>query len=120
MANYSPKFPLFFSQEGGYASNKSIKEVVKQNIKNIVLTSPGERIMIPEFGVGIRNFLFEQNSAQTVSLIRRRIENQIAVYMPFIELQEIQPIFNQNELYISIKYFILPISEEDILSLSVQ
>lgn len=119
MTNYSPKFPLSFTPSGGYSSNTTIKEVVKQNIKNLMLTSPGERIMIPDFGVGIRNFLFEQNSIDTVSVIRSRIEDQVRSYMPFIELQEILPEFNENQLYIRIKYFIIPLSEEDILSINI-
>lgn len=118
MPNYSPKFPLFFSTDGGYASNTSIKEVVKQNFKNMVLTSPGERIMNPDFGVGIRNFLFEQNSERTRQIIRDRINQQIDRYMPFIELQDYEVESQDNELYVRIRYFIMPLSESDILSIN--
>ena len=39
--------------------------------------------MIPEFGVGLRNFLFEPRQHSIVQ-IRQRIQNQISRYMPFI------------------------------------
>jgi len=116
MKTLSPKFPLFFSSEGDYSSNKTIKEVVKQNFKNLVLTSPGERIMIPDFGVGIRNYLFEQNDIQISKRILERLNQQIEKFMPFIEIQSFSPNFEENEMVISIQYFIIPISDSDILS----
>lgn len=119
MANLSPKFPLFFGPDGGYASNTTVKQVVKQNFKNLILTSPGERIMIPDFGVGIKRYLFEQNSVSTASEMQRKIEEQVRKYMPFVEVQEFLPTFNENELIITIKYFILPLSETDILNINV-
>ena len=44
--------------DGAYGLNKKVSEVASQNLRMIILTSPGERIMYPEFGVGIRQFLF--------------------------------------------------------------
>jgi len=73
----------------GFALNITMLDVVKQNFKNLVLTSPGERIMIPEFGVGIRNYLFEVNDEMTYSAIRSKITSQVAKYMPFITIQNI-------------------------------
>lgn len=119
MAKLSPKFPLFFSLDGGYAANTTIKEVVKQNFKNLLLTAPGERIMIPDFGVGLKTYLFEQNSQFTVDKIERNVGQQVSKYMPFIEVQEFLPTINENELIITIKYFIIPISETDILNINV-
>lgn len=116
MRTLSPKFPISFADEGGYSSNKTIKDVVKQNFKNLVLTSPGERIMIPDFGVGIRNYLFEQSVEEAIDNVVSSLNEQIEKFMPFIEIQGILPIFEDNELVISIQYFITPISESDILS----
>ena len=57
---YSLKLPLLHdSVDGYYKLNKTLSEVVRQNIKMIVLTTPGERMMNPDFGVGARNYLFE-------------------------------------------------------------
>jgi len=59
MAGISVKLPLSRDPESGYKLNKTLKQVARQNLKMLVLTAPGERIMIPEFGVGLRNYLFE-------------------------------------------------------------
>ena len=58
----SVQLPLSLDvNDGAYTLNKDIKQSVKQNFKNLILTAPGERIMDPAFGVGIRNYLFENS-----------------------------------------------------------
>lgn len=116
MARLSPIFPMYFDDQNSYASNLTAKDVVKQNFKNLLLTSPGERIMMPDFGVGVRNFLFEQNVDRTVSIMLDRVQLQIKKYMPFIEIQKFSPSYEENQLIIIIQYYILPLSEVDILS----
>ena len=57
---------IFISKKDGpFKLNKTLGEVVRQNFKNLVLTSPGERIMLPDFGAGLRRLLFDQQGKQT-------------------------------------------------------
>jgi phage baseplate assembly protein W len=65
MAGLSPKLPLAPDNQDGYALNRTYFEMVQQNLKHIILTNPGERIMDPLFGVGIKKYLFEQNTPST-------------------------------------------------------
>jgi hypothetical protein len=51
------------ARDGAYGLNKNLLQVAEQNLKMVILTAPGERIMFPEFGVGVRNYLFEQNNS---------------------------------------------------------
>ena len=90
----SPKLPLELDTHvGSYKLNKTHKETIKQNFKNLVLTSPGERIMDPSFGVGLRRYLFEPIDT-VVPKIRQRIQQQIAKYMPFIRVTKLR--FNEG------------------------
>ena len=57
----SPKLPLTYDESEGYRMNKKFAEMVLQNLKMLLLTNPGERIMEPDFGVGLKRYLFEQN-----------------------------------------------------------
>jgi phage baseplate assembly protein W len=50
---------------------------------------PGERIMVPDFGVGLQGFLFEGVTGETFSRISTRIQEQINQYIPAINLTEI-------------------------------
>jgi phage baseplate assembly protein W len=97
MIGYSPKFPLQFDNYvGAYALTQTLKEVVKQNFINLMLTSPGERIMDINFGVGLRNYLFEQDTSQLKSKIAADVRNQTRKYMPFISLDTIN--FNKSQV----------------------
>ena len=88
---YSPAIPLQRDGEDGfYVLTKTIAQNVKQNFKNLLLTAPGERVMIPDFGVGLRRFLFENLTFQTKNEIMERIDNQASRYMPFLSVDEVE------------------------------
>ncbi len=114
----SPKLPLLKDPQDGYALNKTYLEMIKQNFKMLVLTSPGERIMYPTFGVGLRNFLFESADERTYDLIRERILQQTQKYMPFVEVNNIiisdimsgpGSVELTNSIDIKIEFFIKPL-----------
>lgn len=120
---YSPKLPLSFSLEGGYTLNKNIPEVAKQNLKNILLTNPGERIWDSNFGVGLKRFLFEQRVEQTFERIKDRIYSQVEEYLPYIEIQKIDiksDEENENTIYLTISYYITSISIGDLIKITVR
>ena len=96
MAGLSPKLPLSRDSRDGFALNKTYQDTIQQNFKNLLLTAPGERVMIPEFGVGLRNYLFENQDVSTYEEIEENIRKQVLVYMPFVTIGEIK--FLQNEI----------------------
>ena len=122
----SVKLPLTYNSfDGPYTLNKKTKEAVRQNFKNLVLTAPGERVMDPQFGVGLRNFLFEQMNDPLFSRISERIRTQVQAYMPFVFVEHItfdsmetKEGIGPNELQVTIQYNILPLDAEDTLSIT--
>ena len=120
----APKLPITRDYEDGITLIKDHVEMVKQNVKMILLTAPGERIMEPDFGVGLMSFLFENNNLQTQSVIESRIKDQINTYMPYIEILElnfentdVNPEISENYLSIRMEYFIEPLEEVDVIDL---
>jgi len=82
---YSAVLPLQKSPEDGfYALTKTIAQNTKQNLKNLLLTNPGERVMIPDFGVGLRYLLFENTENVLISKVTERIEDQVSTYLPYV------------------------------------
>jgi|10_taG_2_1085330.scaffolds.fasta_scaffold152649_2 phage baseplate assembly protein W len=123
MSGLSPKYPLTYDGvDGYYTLNKKFNEMVQQNLKNLILTSPGERIMDSKFGVGLYNFLFEQDTVEVRHSILESITNQVSRYMPFLEINGVQIYpegdsydeFQSNFLGVIIEYTIpsLGVSEE--------
>tara|TARA_R110002110_G_scaffold7291_4_gene37050 strand:- start:186 stop:578 length:393 start_codon:yes stop_codon:yes gene_type:complete len=76
--------------DGAYGLNKTLVDMATQNLKMVILTSPGERVMEPEFGVGVRNYLFAQNSPGLSAQLRDRISQQVSKYLPYISLNNLQ------------------------------
>jgi len=117
----SPSVPLVYDKtDGPYRLNKTLKEVIKQNFKNIVLTCPGERVMLPDFGVGLYHLLFENLGPETFEEIAQRVAEQTEAYAPAVNLISVvfttsdeDKTMDSNEVRVSIKYNILPYNEED-------
>ena len=126
MSGFSPKLPLTTDPDDGYALNKTLKEVARQNFKNLVLTSPGERIMDPQFGVGIRNYLFENNSVSTQGRIEAKIKSQTKKYLPYITIEMIEfnnvdtnPNISENFLGVRIFFSIQKLAISDVLEIPI-
>mgnify|MGYP003150373419 CR=1 FL=1 len=97
MPGLSPKLPLSVDKIDGYALTKNFKQVAQQNLKMVILTAPGERVMDPNFGVGLRNFLFENASNTTFSLMEERIREQARIYVPYITIESINFLSSEND-----------------------
>ena len=120
MAGISTKLPLEYNKEDGpYAMTKTLPETIKQNFKNLLLTIPGERIMDPEFGVGVHQYLFENDSNRMSAEFQERLYEQVRAYLPFIEIISVDTSAVEHTLNIVIKYYIsqLGISEELVLDI---
>ena len=90
MSGISVKLPLQVSpKDGPYLLNRTYQESVQQNLKMLLFTVPGERVMDILFGVGIRNYLFEMNTDVTFNILTDAIHDQVQKYMPFIEIEDI-------------------------------
>ena len=114
MAGISPKLPLSFDKKDGvYRLTKETTEAMTQNLKMLLLTNPGERMMDPFFGVGIRKFLFEQGTSVVYGKLSSKIYEQAARYLPQINIKNIlfneSPLMGSNEL-----------ADNNILSVSVE
>ena len=90
MSGLSVKLPLVVSNVfGPYELNTTFNELAKQNLKMLVLTNPGERIMHPDFGVGVSRFLFENNTSDIYDTIRSRIYEQVQIYLSYIQIDRV-------------------------------
>tara|TARA_R100001129_G_scaffold160843_1_gene125556 strand:+ start:104 stop:538 length:435 start_codon:yes stop_codon:yes gene_type:complete len=97
------------SVDGAYALHKDLAAMANQNLKMVVLTNPGERIMQPDFGAGIRQLLFEPANANTVEDVKNRIQTQVNRYLPYINLIELNVFVSETDaatLAVSLKYSI--------------
>ena len=78
---------LPFNGSAVFNQSFTTKEQVKSTLINLILTSPGERIMNPDFGIGIRDLIFEQ--VVDAESLKGQIIDSAARYVPEIEILDL-------------------------------
>ena len=91
------------------------EESIKQSIKNIVLTAPGEKLFNPKFGSNVYNMLFEPLDPFMIDSLQVEILNTIKNYEKRVEVTNLRciPDYDLNSVTVSLEYRIvgLPITE---------
>ena len=93
-------FPL--NETNLFQGTQTFKEQVKTNLINVLLTEPGERINEPNFGVGLKGLLFEQNINKEG--LDDVINQQVNFYIPQIELVETVVMSEEHTISIKLTY----------------
>ncbi|WP_250002266.1 GPW/gp25 family protein [Actinoplanes sp. M2I2] len=83
------KLPLAPDPVRGALGYRSGPEKVQQAILVILLTEPGERVMRPDFGCGLRRFLMEPNTVAVRASIQRAVAAAIDAWEPRVRLREV-------------------------------
>ena len=89
-----------------FRGTQTLKEQVKANLINLLLTQAGERVNEPNFGVGLKNYLFEPQIDK--ESLNEKINNQINYYIPEISLIDaiVNATDNEHRVFIKIIYSI--------------
>ena len=100
--------PLTFG-ESTFEQSFQTKDQVKSNIKNLLLTKRGERILQPQFGSGLQSLLFEQNVDDLEGRIEDTINDSLQQWLPYVTAEEIDiestdELRDNNKLNVSIKF----------------
>lgn len=82
-------FPPTFSRLDAGVELVHHEEDIKQSLLILFSTSPGERLMHPEFGCSLKQMVFENLSLGAVSKIKDAVERAILFFEPRIELERV-------------------------------
>ncbi len=81
-------FPVRVGSDGRVAWSVGADNV-RESIQVILLTEPGERLQLPEFGGGLRRFLFQPNTVATRRLVQYEIEQALGRWEPRLKLRSV-------------------------------
>jgi len=84
-----------------FKGTRTVRDQLKSNFLNLLLTEPGERVNEPNFGIGLKKLLFEPDINEDV--LSETINNQTQRFIPQITLMRVNTQFNPNEHLLSIK-----------------
>ena len=82
------KFPLQVTP-GGTIAQAKFEQRIEESIYLILSTAKGERVMLPDFGCGIHELVFESNSATTIAVITQSVREALVAYEPRIDVLDI-------------------------------
>jgi phage baseplate assembly protein W len=73
----------------GFTQTYNTTEQIKSNIKNLLLTQRGERILQPEFGSGLHEILFDFNNDDIEGKIEDAINAAFEQWLPYVTIADI-------------------------------
>lgn len=82
-------YPIVKTSRGFLATQKSINQI-KSDLLCLLLTNPGERVMLPDFGTPLRKLIFEPNDAVLADKARDMIIASIRIWEPRVVIQAIE------------------------------
>ena len=83
------KLPFIGRSGNLFELSYSTEEQAISNLKNLILTRPGERILQPLFGTELQNALFEQNDDILKERIQISISEAVEFWLPYIGINEL-------------------------------
>ena len=111
---------LPFNGNAVFKSTFTTKDAIKNNLINFLLTNPGERVFNNDYGAGLRKYIFENISNNTISDIQNYIESIISKYFPNIQGEVIiNSSSDFNLIYITIIYSIVNTGINDNIQISL-
>lgn len=82
-------YPLIKHPRGFLRTQKGVNQI-KADLLILLLTEPGERVMLPEFGTPLKKFFFEPNDPTLEEKVKETISNSIKTWEPRIAVTQIQ------------------------------
>jgi phage baseplate assembly protein W len=82
-------FPVQPRSTGGDLAYAAGAEKVREAILLVLRTEPGERVMRPTFGCGLRRFLAEPNTVATRARLVQQVTAAIEAWEPRVRLREV-------------------------------
>jgi len=83
------KFPIKLDASGRFKLSK-YEEDIEESIRIILGTIPGERVMRPEFGCGIYEYVFSTINISNLALIEEEVKKALTLYEPRIEIIKVK------------------------------
>ncbi len=111
---------LPFSNGNGFTPNYTTQRAIRYNLVNYFLTNPGERPGNPQFGGGLRKYIFEQIADDNLGFLQEDIESKLQTEFPNVVVRQLDVLANpdNNEVVIKLFYAVEETNIEDEVTLN--
>ncbi len=110
-------FPFHIAPDGRIA-NSVLDKHIKELIEQVLLTNPGERVNLPEFGCGLENIIFEGNNESLASQVKFMVIQALNRWLgDLINIDNVLTQRNENKLKIEVIYTRKNTFDQDIVTI---
>ena len=106
MAEYYGFNPPFLGGPQNVLSRQEDEQLIKNDLLQLLLTVPGERVNRPEFGTPLRSYVFEQGSQSDLLALQQDVIQAIASFEKRVNKEFLQITFNEDENKLMIKLIV--------------
>lgn len=101
--------PLKNGDGGFFEQNLTTFDQARSNLKNLLLTKKGERVLQPNFGSGLQDLLFEPIDEEFENKLVDTITESVSTWLPYINIEDIDVNMNDenkdnNRVGVEIKF----------------
>lgn len=82
-------YPIIKNPLGFFRTQSGISQI-KSDMLSLLLTNPGERVFLPDFGTPLKRLIFEQNDTALEIMAKDMIADSISKWEPRVTVQQIQ------------------------------
>lgn len=107
-ATYYGFNPPFFGGPQGVLSRQVDERLIKNDLVQLLLTSPGERLYRPDFGTAIRSIVFESLNQNELNALSRSIILAIQKYEERVSVKDVSCIATEDGQTVNIKVVVNP------------
>lgn len=96
--------PPFFGGQQNIMSRQSGDRLIKNDLLQLILTTPGERVMRPNWGTNVRTALFQNIDDRLIADLKNSISTAISTYEPRVDVDvdiASNPDSNQLNIFVS-------------------
>lgn len=101
------KFPIEVDKATGRIKQTDSEDDIAEAIRIIIWTAKGERVMRPDYGSGIEQYLFQSNDDTTLRLIEAEVDEAIRMWEPRVHEVQVQverDVQQEEKLLIHVQY----------------
>jgi uncharacterized protein len=96
MTNFTIPFSL--TPSGSVQTTNDPNQIANDRVESLIGTYPGERVMIPDYGVNVPSYVFSPDIPAQESLLTTQVQQAITQWEPTITLDSVTPVLNQSDV----------------------
>lgn len=92
----------------GRTQTASAEDYVRQMVEQVLFTSPGERVNMPDFGSGLLQLAFAPNSQELAAATQFSVQSALQKWLyGYITVQSVQATANESQIQVTVAYTLI-------------